>query len=62
MNDFLRLRLDWRVMLVGLAFIVTLLVMAYAISDWNRAHNDGRLPGVTTGISPADTVYPRKPR
>ena len=57
-----RMRLDWRVMLVGLAFGVTLLVMAYAISDWNRAHNDGRLPGVTTGISPAGTIYPPNPR
>jgi hypothetical protein len=52
---------DWRVIAVGLAFVSTLLMVMVAISDWNKAHNDGRLPGVTTGISPADTVYP-KPR
>jgi hypothetical protein len=62
MNAFSKERLDWRVLVVGLAFIVTLLVLAYTVSDWNRAHADGRLTGVTTGISPADTVYPPRPR
>jgi hypothetical protein len=33
-------------------------VLLWSISSWNRAHAESELSGITTGISPASTVYP----
>ena len=62
MNVSSRPQLDWRLLLVGVAFAVTILVLLLTVIDWDKAHNDGRLSGVTTGISPANTVYPPQAR
>jgi hypothetical protein len=56
-------RVDWRVMVVALAFAVTICVLLWTVSSWNKAHAESELSaGVTTGISPANTVYPPRVR
>jgi hypothetical protein len=62
MNSASKQRVDWRVMVVALAFAVTICVLLWTVSSWNTAHSETEMSGVTTGISPANTVYPPRVR
>lgn len=54
--------MDWRVITIALSIAVTLGVLWWTISDWRRDQMDNELSGVTTGISPMNTVYPPRVR
>jgi hypothetical protein len=60
MNAF-GLRVDGRLMIVAVGAVVAVLVLSFAVVRWDASATDDDT-GITTGISPANTVYPPRQR